>query len=271
MASDSHLDFESSLAAMPEGTAVSWGFKAGEIGTHSSRTMMLEDFSILCDAVPEDASFEDYANAVNQDNCLSKRTAANRKITLQHLRELYALNRRCKLFAVLRALWGRDDASRPLLALILALARDPLLRATAPSVLQTPQGHEFSRQPMKDALKQATDDRLNEDTLDKVVRNASSSWTQSGHLRGRGRKYRQPAQATPIAAAYALLMGFLAGRRGRLIFDTPWARLLDVDSDQLVGLAFGAKRLGLLDIKQSGAIVEISFSSLFAKAGGASR
>ena len=84
--------------------------------------------------------------------------------------------------------------------------------------MRTPQGHEFSRQPMKDALRQATDDRLNEDTLDKVVRNASSSWTQSGHLRGRSRKYRQAVQAAPIAAAYALLMGFLTGRRGRLIF-----------------------------------------------------
>ena len=271
MTLDSRLDFESSVAAVPGHKAVSWGFKVGEIGTHSSRTIMLEDLSILCDALPESASYEDYAAAVNLDNCLGKRTSANRKITLQHLKELYALDRRCKLFAALRALWGRDESSRPLLTIMLALARDPLLRATAPSVLQTSGGHEFSRQPMKDALREATTDRLNEDTLDKVVRNASSSWTQSGHLRGRGRKYRQPVQAGSVAATYALLISFLTGRRGRLLFEAPWVRLLDVDGDQIVGLAFGAKRLGLLDIKQSGAIVEISFSSLFEQVGGVRR
>ena len=63
--------------------------------------------------------------------------------------------------------------------LLLALARDPLLRATSNSVLNLTPGEELGRQSMTDAVRQAVADRLNDSTLDKVVRNAASSWTQS--------------------------------------------------------------------------------------------
>lgn len=204
----------------------------------------------------------DYADAVMEDNCLGKRTAATRKLSLQRLTELYSLDARVVLFRVLRDLWSRHATSRPLLALLLALARDPLLRATARAVIGTPFGHEFARQSMKDVLSEVVGDRLNEATLDKVVRNASSSWTQSGHLRGRGRKFRQRVEATPAATAYALLLGFAVGRRGRPLFETPWASMLDAGSNELIDVAVDAKRLGLLDLKQSGSMIDVSFPLL---------
>ena len=194
-----------------------------------------------------------------RENCLGKLTSATRKLSLQRLSELYGLNPRLLLFRALRDLWTRHESSRPLLALLLALARDPLLRATAAAVLRTPHGHEFARQPMKDSLSEIAEERLNEEILDKVVRNASSSWTQSGHLQGRSRKTRQRAQATPAATVYALLIGFGSGRRGRLLFETPWCAVLDTEADELVELAWAAKRLGLLDLKQSGAMIDVSF------------
>ena len=95
--------------------------------------------------------------------------------------------------------------SRPLLALLLVLARDPLLRATATAVIRTSYGHEFARQSMKDALTVAVGGRLSDATLDKVVRNASSSWTQSGHFQGRGRKTRHKVEATPAATSFPCL------------------------------------------------------------------
>ena len=84
--------------------------------------------------------------------CLGKRTAATRKLSLQRLTEFYALDPQVILFRVLRDLWVRNVTSRPLLALLLALARDPLLRATATAVVRTPYDNEFARQSMKDAL-----------------------------------------------------------------------------------------------------------------------
>ena len=115
---------------------------------------------------------------------------------------------------------------------------------------------------MTDALAEAAGDRLNSATLDKVVRNAASTWTQSGHLRGRGRKTRQQVQATPVATAYMLLIGFATGRRGQLLFETPWCRILDTDTRELIDLAVAAKRIGLLDFKQSGSIIDVSFPEL---------
>ena len=255
------LDFERGIAALPQKEAAAWGFRSGEGGTHSSRTIMLDELSQLLDSAPAEAVRADYARAVMDDNCLGKRTAANRTHSLQRLTELYGLDPRLVLFRALRDLWERHDSSRPLLALLLALARDPLLRATAAPVLRTPAGHEFARQPMKDSLSEVAGERLNEDILDKVVRNASSSWTQSGHLQGRSRKTRQRVQATPAATMYALLIGFGSGRRGRLLFETPWCAVLDAGADQLVERAWEAKRLGLLDLKQSGAMIDVSFPS----------
>lgn len=224
---------------------------------------MLDELSHLLDAAPGDAARDDYAAAVMEQNCLGKRTAATRKLSLQRMTELYGLDAHVILFRVLRDLWSRHLGSRPLLAMSLALARDPLLRATAGAVIGTPYGHEFARQSMKDALTETVGDRLNEATLDKVIRNASSSWTQSGHFRGRSRKTRTKVDATPAATTYALLLGYAAGRRGRVLFESPWAAILDASPDDLIDVAVDAKRLGLLDLKQSGSMIDVSFPALF--------
>ena len=263
MGAISDLNFEAGIARLTNSQAMIWGFRSGDRGTHTSRTIMLDELSHLLDAAPGEVSREGYADAVMEHNCLGKRTAATRKLSLQRLTEIYGLDAQLILFRVLRDLWGRRESSRPLLSLLLALARDPLLRATATAVIRTPFGHEFARQSMKDALAEAVVDRLSDATLDKVVRNASSSWTQSGHFRGRGRKTRQKVIATPAATTYALLLGFAVGRRGRLLFETPWALILDTGPDDLIDVAIDAKRLGLLDLKQSGSMIDVSFPALF--------
>ena len=263
MGTISDLNFESGITTLTGSQVKVWGFRSGDRGTHTSRTIMLDELSHLLDAAPGEVSREDYADAVMEHNCLGKRTAATRKLSLQRLTELYGLDTQLILFRVLRTLWGRHESSRPLLAMLLALARDPLLRAAAAAVIRTPYGHEFARQSMRDILSEVAGDRLNDATLDKVVRNASSSWTQSGHFRGRGRKTRQKVDATPTATTYALLLGFAVGRRGRLLFETPWAAILDTVPSDLIDTAIDAKRLGLLDLKQSGSMIDVSFPALF--------
>lgn len=262
MGTISNLNFEAGITGLLPNQALVWGFRSGDRGTHTSRTIMLDELSHLLDAFPGEASREDYADAVMGDNCLGKRTVATRKLSLQRLTELYGLDARVILFRVLRDFWSRHETSRPLLALLLALARDPLLRATARAVIGTPLGHEFARQSMKDALTDAVKGRLNEATIDKVMRNALSSWTQSGHLEGRSRKVRQRVETMPVATTYALLMGFAIGRRGRLLFEAPWTAVLDAGPDELIDVAVDAKRLGLLDLKQSGSMIDVSFPAM---------
>jgi hypothetical protein len=239
-----------------------FGFRSGEKGTHTSRTIMLGEISTLLETLAPDAGRADYLAAIIENNALGKQTAATRKLTAQRLTELYSLEPNVPLFRVLRRFWRDDPAGHPLLALLCALARDPLLRATAEPGMALRIGEELSRQKMTDAIRAAVDGRLNDSTLDKVVRNASSSWTQSGHLQGRVRKFRQLVRPTPLSTAYALMLGYLEGLRGGRLFETIWTRVLDASPAELRNVAAEAKRLSGLDLKAAGDVIEVGFSTV---------
>lgn len=238
------------------------GFRFGEKGTHTSRTIMLGELTALVQACPVTATRTEYAVAINEKNCLAKPTAATRQATNQRLGELYTLDPRIMLFRILRRFWDSGEAGRPLLALLLAMARDPLLRVTAPPIIALSPGQELGRQQLTDALRLNGGDRLNRGILDKVVRNAAASWTQSGHLSGRCRKTRRQVHPTPMVTCYALLLGHVLGARGAGTFDTVWARILDASVAELQSRALEAKRLGLMDVKQSGGIFAVGFDAL---------
>jgi hypothetical protein len=240
------------------------GFRWGQKGTHTSRTIMLSELRSVLTNCPPDTTRDDYLSAIQEDNCLGKRTAATRKLSSQRLSELYALDPDVPLFRVMRRCWYADRHGQAVLALLLALARDPLLRVTAPPVLRMRPGEELARQQVTDALNRVVGSRLSESTLDKVVRNAASSWTQSGHLKGRGRKVRQTVTPTAATTAYALLLGYLAGVRGAALFESLWARVLDAPAGELQHLAMDARRLGFLDMSQSGGVINVAFSRILA-------
>jgi hypothetical protein len=238
------------------------GFRFGDKGTHTSRTMMLSELTELLQALPPDATREDYANAIIEDNVLGKQTTATRRLTNQRLGELYGLSLTIPLFRVLRRLWDIDELGRPLLALLCALARDPLLRATAEAVVPLPVGGELVRTIMSSTIRAATGHRLNESTLDKVARNASSSWTQSGHLEGRVRKIRQLVRPTPGPVVYALWLGSFDDLAGEDLLRSAWARILDASPQELMNLALRGKQLGLINASVGGGVTEIDVSPL---------
>lgn len=246
----------------PADLAVKAGFRLGDKGTHTSRTIMLADLTELLGAVPVGSDRKAYEAAAVGDNALGKSTAATRRLTIQRLTELYGLDPRIPLFRVLRRLWAVEEAARPLLALLCALARDPLLRLTTPAVLALPVGAELVRGPFLTALRDAVGARLNDAVLDKVARNAASSWSQSGHLAGRMRKIRQRVEPTPAALALALWMASLDGLAGEALLESRWARVLDRTGRELVPVALRAKQLGLIHARAGGGVVELDASPL---------
>jgi hypothetical protein len=221
--------------------------------------MMIEELTLLFQATPDHSSRDACFAAVIEDNVLNKPTVATRRLTVQRLSELYALDENVTLFRVLRRFWRNESQGRPLLAVLCALARDPLLRLTTDPVLALRAGEELSRQRLTDVLRPSTEGRFNDATLDQIIRNTSASWTQSGHLQGRNRKIRQAVRPTPIATAYALLLGYLQGLRGNRLFETPWTCVLDATKPELLQQTADAKRLGVLDMKQAGDVIEVSF------------
>ena len=238
------------------------GFKFGDKGTHTSRTIMLDELATLLRVCPEKAPRAEYVRVLVDENCLGKDTVSTRRLTLQRLTELYALDPSVSLFRVLRMFWGNEDKAHAQLALLAALARDPVLRATAPVILSMSEGEEVARQRLTDAVREAVEGRLNDATLDKVVRNTASSWTQAGHLEGRGRKKRKMIAPTPGAVAFALVLGYMLGARGKSLFESLFAHTLDRDEGALTFLAMDARRLGFLDIKAAGGMTVVSFDAI---------
>jgi hypothetical protein len=224
--------------------------------------MMLEEIGLLLEAVGPESKRSDYAAAVIEANCLSKPTASSRRLTNQRLGELYGLDPAIPLFRVFRRLWDFGANGRPLLALLTSLARDPLLAMTCPVILSLTVGAELQRGPLRQTLQATVGTRLNEQVLEKVCRNVASSWTQSGHLRGRTFKKRQAVTPTPTSATYAIYLAQASGFRGAAIFASCWFHVLDCDPSAGRHLALEAKRIGLIDLRMSGEVVELNLARL---------
>jgi hypothetical protein len=247
------------------------GFRFGDKGTHTSRTIMLAELRAVLGAVSASGSRQDYVEAVVEGNCLSKPTTSTRRLTLQRLTELYGLDPAIAIFRVLRRLWNTDPDSRPLLALLAALARDPLLVATAQAILPLTEGIEMPRRSMAEQLRTAVGERLSDATLDKVIRNAASSWSQAGHLSGRTFKVRRRISATPAAVAFALYLGTALGFRGDELLTSGWIKVLDCVPSQALDLAIEAKRLGLLDLRVAGDVFDLNLDRLDPRSAGGAR
>lgn len=237
-----------------------FGFRSGQKGTHNTRTMMLADLADLLKEIPSDTSKEGYREAVVEQNLLAKDTASTRQYSFQRLTELYGLDPEIPLFRIFRELWDRSEQGRPLLAALLALARDPLLRLTAEPVLAMEAGERFEKTEIQRLLKKETGDRFSETSIKKISRLTGSSWTQAGHLEGRRKKTRERPEVSPSNTTYALVLGALCGVRGELLFDTFWARVLDAPEHEIHDQAQAASRRGMLTYRNAGGIIEVDIS-----------
>ena len=133
-----------------------------------------------------------------------------------------------------------------------------MLRATSAPVLALSVEEELVRSELFDTLREAVGPRMNDSILDKVVRNAASSWTQAGHLSGRVRKVRRRVAPTAGVTALALWLGEIEGRGGLSLLNSGWTSVLDVRGEALLPLVFDAKRLGLVQARVAGGVIEIS-------------
>lgn len=239
------------------------GARFGPRGTHTSRTIMLAELTELLQAVPLGSMRADYEAAVIDENALGKTTASNRRLTLQRLSEIYGVDPQIPLFSVLRRLWDLDTAGRPVIALLCALARDPLLRSTAPYILSLGMGVEVLHNEQLASIRAHVDTRLNESVLDKVRRNASSTWTQSGHLEGRVRKRRRPVNASFGAVALALWLGSLEGRIADDLLGSFWMRVFDAPRHLIIDAVLRCKQAGLVYASIGGGVVQIDPSPIF--------
>lgn len=233
-------------------------------GPSTSQTIMVASLQRLLSLVPAAAAPKDYQAAVREDNVLGKQTVSGREWAFRQLRRFYGFDPRRLLFRALRDLWADDVAGQPLLAMLCALARDPVLRASTSVINGSDYGTEVTAADFALAIEEAFPGAYNERTCRTTAQKVASSWRQAGHLFAERttRKVRSQAQATVADVAYALLLGHIQGVRGQALFDTVWARVLDQPSSRLFDLAATASQHGMLEFRYAGGVTEVGFREL---------
>ena len=233
-------------------------------GPSTSQTMMVSSLQQLLALLPPDAPPDAYRSAVMEDNALGKDTTSGREWAFRQLRRYYALDPRSLLFRALRDLWTTDTPGQRLLALLCAMARDPVLRASSSVILAAEPGEVVRPSEIEAAIETAFPGAYKESTRRTTAQKVASSWSQSGHLDSDKptQKVRVLVDPTPAAVAYALLLGYLQGARGQALFETLWAKILDRPTSRLVELAATASQRGMLEFRTAGGVVEIGFREL---------
>lgn len=239
-----------------------FGFSFEKGGAHLARTMMLNDLSVLLQNGRIEQSRDQLLSAINDDNVLGKRSAQSRKLAARHLGKLYGFDERLPIYRAFAFLWQREDCGRPLLALLIAYVRDAVLRSSAPFIFQMKEGEPFEREALESFIDQLQPGRFSAAMLKSAAQNLAGTWTQSGHLLGRVKKTRRFVEPTPASVALALLLSYVTGHRGQLIFESEYVKLLDCSPNQGMELAEAAASKGWIDFKRVGSIMEVSFPRL---------
>jgi hypothetical protein len=240
-------------------TLEKYGYKFGQSGAHSARSMMLAELQALFDATSNDASQQQYQTDICDYNILDKPTTKSRNLTFRHLVDLYGMDNGIPLFRVFRRLWTIEPSSQPGLCLQMALTRDPLLRLSMPLITETAVGAVITRQDVEELLKAPDPERFSPASLKSFAQNINGSWTQAGFLAGRAKKVRSEPVTTPVNAAFALFLGYLEGATGERLLQSKHCKLFGVTEHQLTELAIAAGHRGLIDFKQSGGVTDIRF------------
>jgi hypothetical protein len=240
----------------------SLGFRDGITSVHTSRTMMLGELSLLLAKVSANGKVDSYLSAIVDENALGKPTQTTRQRTAKRLEELYSLDPNCTLFRLLRHFWPADEAGRPMLAFLAAAARDPLLRETSPFVQGIEVGEPVTPDEIAAHLNEKYPKRFQASTALATAQRLASSWMQAGYLTGKLKKRRAKPTVTTVVAAFAALLGYLCGFRGKMLLDSTWTRLLDLPPANLTDLVIEASRQGWLNYKAAGSVVEITFPGL---------
>lgn len=234
----------------------SFGIRPSGGGAHQSKTMMFTELEALMGTGA--AATEDFRSAAIDENATGKATGNSRRLTYRHLASLYGLGDQPPLTKTLMRIWKSDIPGRRLQALLVALARDPLLRETAPIVVDGAVGHSVKWPVFAEAFVAAFPDRFSEKMLKSLAQNCASSWTQSGHLKGAVKKLRQRVTPTPSTVAFAALIATASGFGGPSILSSGWIKVLDLSPEQALDSLRRAEAIGLARVRSAGDVTEIS-------------
>ncbi len=239
-----------------------FGFSANRTGGHLARSMMLTEMRQLHEALPLDASLNDYRRAIEERNLLAKPTQSSRHKSYRHLVELYGLDFKKPIFRTMRRLAREQPADLPLLAMLCVYGRDPQLRHSFEMIDSLSPGAVLPRQMMEEHLEQGFPGQFSDAMKKSLAQNVNTTWTACGHLVGRARKIRSLPRAGWAASTFAMFVGYLVGLRGEILLNSVFARLVAAAPAQLTAHLTTAASRHWLRLRHAGGVIEIDFSQL---------
>ena len=241
---------------------VPFGFSANRTGGHMARSMMLKEIRQLLEALPLEASLEDYRSAIEERNVLAKPTQSSRHKSYVHLVELYGLDFGKPLFRTMRRLAQDQPGELPLLAMLCVYGRDPQLRHSFEVIAPLAAGASVPREMMEEHLEQGFPGVFSTAMKQSLARNLNTTWTFCGHLAGRAKKTRALPTAWWAASTYSMFVGYLLGLRGEILLNSVFGRLVAATPAQLADHLTTAASRHWLRLRQAGGVIEIDFSHL---------
>lgn len=264
-AESEHIEISFFPKSNSKGELFGINFSGG--GAHISKTMMLNEIEILLSSIKSDASLADYINEIVEKNILNKKTESTRVESMRRLRSLYSLNGAIPIFDALRKLSLKDSKSIPLLALLVVWSRDPFFRSTTPVVIDTKVGEYVDSISLANAFENSYPLQYSDSSKGTTARNCASTWAQAGYLIGHKKKQRVQLKITPAVITLALYIGYSNGFQGISVFDNPWCKLLCISPDRVRILGQEAHKLGYLNLRSIGEVVQIEFPYFLTKFG----
>lgn len=222
--------------------------------TNNARTL-IEDIGTRIDCWDR----KNVANSILSKNIFCKRTESSRSGGLRDMIAIYGFDSPPPVTKALLSLW-RATRDRSLLLGQLAIARDPILRVTAPVILDMQPGEASGFRTMMTYLESQYPRRFSSGTLRAVGERCISSWAQMGHLRQGRVRERVPVVAESAHAAFASLLAICCGFSGRSILESGWFQMLDLSPEQAMSLLRRAEAEGQIDLHVAGHVFEIGLA-----------
>lgn len=220
---------------------------------------MDHELGILFDSTSLDHDWNQYRADIIEHNILNKPTAKSRALAFRHLSNLYGLDPRIPLFRILRMLWSVHEQGHSVLAMQIALSRDPLLRSSQDLILEKKTGEQVSRTDIEAILRSPDPERFSSASLKSFAQNINGSWTRAGFLQGKVHKTRVKPEISFVNVVFSLFFAYLEGASGERLFQSRWTKLLGLAKDELEALAVLAAQRGIIDFKHSGGVIEVRF------------
>jgi hypothetical protein len=238
------------------------GFRDVTGSIHTSQTILANNARTLIEDIGSSSDSwdrESLTDSIILKNIFGKRTDSARSGGLRDMIAIYGFDRPPPVTKALLSLW-HATRDRSLLLGQLAIARDPILRATAPVIFDMQPGEASGFRTMMTYLETQYPRRFSNGTLRAVGERCISSWAQMGHLRQGRVRERVPVVAESAHAAFAAFLAICCGLSGRSILKSGWFQMLDLSPEQAMSLLRRAEAEGQIDLHVAGHVFEVGLA-----------